>query len=44
MDLAGEDITTGADNDSVGEMSLLIHLPEDLSTDVHDQGVLARYA
>ena len=41
-DLAGEDITTGADNDSVGDDEP-IDTPtvEDLSTDVHDQGVLA---
>ena len=40
-DLAGEDITTGADNDSVGDDEP-IDTPtvEDLSTDVHDQGVL----
>ena len=40
-DLAGEDITTGADNDSVVDDGP-IDMPttEDLSTDVHDQGVL----
>ena len=40
-DLAGEDITTGADNDCVVDDGP-IYMPtvEDLSTDVHDQGVL----